>query len=82
MITGFITIIGVMFLIYREFTAPDIESAKTIKEMQAKCELKHKYLDENIITIKENHLKHLEADVTFIKGELIEIKTILKERDI
>ena len=81
-ITGFITIAGVVFLVYKTFTDPDIKVERTIQEMRARCELKHQYLDENIIGIKENHLKHLEADMAFVKGELIEIKTILKERNV
>ena len=79
-ITGLITIAGVFFLVYKTFTDPDIKVAKTVEAMQIACKIKHKYLDENIVGIKENHLKHLEIDMAYVKGQLIKISTILEER--
>ena len=34
------------------------------------CDLKHQRIDENILLIKENHLKHLESDVKEINAHL------------
>lgn len=78
--TGIATLIGIIFVVYKQFTGPDIKAAEEIAVMKATCQLKHQNLDENIIMIKENHLKHIEEDITFLKGKIMRIETILDER--
>jgi len=81
LIGSVITFIGVIILVYRTFTNPDIKAASEIKVIKSQCELKHKYIDENLILIKENHLAHLEVDMSVVKQNITRILTILEERN-
>jgi len=76
-----ITLIGIIFAVYKIFADPDIKAASDILIMKKECELKHKNLDENIFLIKENHLRHIEIDISELKQTQVKILTILEERD-
>jgi len=75
------TLGAIIFAIYKYFRDPDIKSQQEIMLMKQSCELRHKNLDSAIVGIKENHLKHLEADVIDIKRDITKILTILEERN-
>ena len=67
LVTQLITIIGVIIAVYKFSKDPDIKLDKEFTKMKSECELKHKFIDENIVLIKENHLKHIESDVSNLK---------------
>lgn len=73
---GLVSVIAI-----REFfgylKARKIESSAFNKEL---CDQRHKYIDDNIIMIKENHLKHMEAELKKLSEDQIRIFTILDER--
>lgn len=78
------TLLGLIFAVYKTFRDPDVKADKTIAIMKAQCELKHKNIDDNILAIKENHLRHLEGDMAQVKidiNTILTILTILKERE-
>jgi len=76
-----ITLLSIIFFIYKYFRDPDIKSDQEIQLIKQNCELKHKFIDENIFGIKENHLKHLESDMADVKINICRILTILEERN-
>jgi hypothetical protein len=70
------TIAGMAFLIFRTFRDPDIKADKQLGINAATCGLKHKIIDDKfesiaseLTLIKENHLKHIELDVSKIKTD-------------
>jgi hypothetical protein len=78
--TGGSTLLGILFVVYKQFTGPDIKAAQEIAIIKEKCKLTHQYLDENLVIIKENHLKHIEEDISMLKEGQVRIETILEER--
>jgi hypothetical protein len=94
-ISFFINILIVVFLVYHFFRNPDIKAEKDIALMEAECILKHKRIDErdtetkedmkemkdDIRLIKENHLVHIEKNISEMRGSIIKILTILEERN-
>jgi hypothetical protein len=76
-----ITLLSIIFFIYKYFRDPDIKSDQEIQLIKQNCESKHKNIDENIFGIKENHLKHLESDMSEVKINICKILTILEERN-
>lgn len=65
------------FLIFRTFRDPDIKTDKELGINAATCGIKHKMIDEKfesitqeLTLIKENHLKHIENDVSKIKTDI------------
>ncbi|KKP97236.1 MAG: hypothetical protein UR99_C0017G0019 [Candidatus Moranbacteria bacterium GW2011_GWD2_36_12] len=74
------TLGGVAFAVYKTFRDPDIDATKEIAILKATCFLKHQNIDENIVLIKNNHLRHIEEDIAFLKNEQTKIITILEER--
>lgn len=79
-ITSLATLIGIVVIVYKFSNDPDEKASKRISLLEQGCELKHKFLDENILMIKENHLKHIEADIRELKEGQIKVMTILEER--
>lgn len=73
-------LVVIFFIIYDRFLKPDNDIKSEVSKMKESCKLKHEYLDENIVMIKENHLKHLEADVAQLKNDMTRVLTILEER--
>jgi len=78
--TGIATLIGIVFVVYKQFTGPDIKAAEEIKVIKERCKLLHASLDNNILMIRENHLKHIEEDIATLKEGQVKIFTILEER--
>jgi len=74
------TLIGVIILTYKHFADPDVESKNEIEKMKLSCDMKHADIDKNILVIKENHLKHIEKDISTIQNNQTKIFTILEER--
>lgn len=80
-----ITSVGAIFSVYDRFSKPDIKSAEKVALLEQGCLLKHKGIDEKFTSInneltfiKDNHLKHIEADVRGLSDTQIKILTILK----
>lgn len=75
-ISGVLTPLGVIFLAYRTFTDPDIQAKNRLDVMESSCQLKHSNIDEilrgfgeELTSIKENHLTHIERDISNIKAD-------------
>jgi hypothetical protein len=71
------TIGGMAFLIFRTFRDPDIKADKELGINAATCGIKHKIIDQKfesitqeLTLIKENHLKHIENDISTIKTNI------------
>ncbi len=75
------TLLGLIFAVYKTFRDPDVKAKNEIDLLKQGCTLRHKSLDDNILAIKENHLKHLESDMAQAKIDINTILTILKERE-
>ena len=81
LIISAVTLLGVVFAVYKYFRDPDIRADKTLAIMKERCDLKHQNIDANILAIKENHLRHLEADVQQIKIDIAKILAVMEERN-
>lgn len=79
-VLNIVTLLGVMFVVYNHFRDPDINAKTEIELLKQSCRLKHNNIDGELILIKENHLKHIEADVKELNNKQIRILTILDER--
>ena len=66
---------------YRFFRDPDVKNQEEINLMKETCKIRHGVIDENIVMIKENHLRHIESDITELKMNITKILTILEERE-
>jgi len=77
---SFLTFLGVIFAIYKYFREPDMQTANDLALMKTACKFKHEAIDQNIVLIKENHLKHIEADISEMKNDLTRVITIIEER--
>lgn len=69
--------IGTMFLVYNHFRNPDISASKRLSIIETTCPIKHKTLDEAVTNIqkgldliKENHLRHIEGDISKINEKM------------
>ena len=76
----FCTLIGGVIAVYKFSRDPDIKLGEELKVMKKECQLKHEFIDENILLIKENHLKHIENDIAELKNGQVRIETILSKR--
>lgn len=79
-ILDILTLLAIMFAIYKYFRDPDINASTDIKLIKQNCEFKHKSIDEDIALIKNNHLAHIEKDIDMLSKNQIKILTILDER--
>ena len=75
-----ITLMGVVFAIYKGFKNPQVSDEKDIALLKQACKLRHIALDENISSIRTNHLAHIESDIRELRNGQIRIVTILDER--
>lgn len=82
-----LTLIGVIFAIYKYFREPDIKADKDLALLKQGCDSKHgvidtaiKSINESISLIQNNHLKHIEASLQKHDEQLVKIFTILEER--
>ena len=82
-----LTLLGIMFAIYKFFRDPDIKAKYEIRQIKETCKMKHEQIDkligsnaENLRLIKENHIAHIEKDIGDIKQTQTQILTILEER--
>ena len=80
-----LTLLGVLYAIYRTFSDPDIKAKGRLDIMEGQCQLKHSGLDKAIYEIKtdlkmvkENHLKHIENRLGNIEKTQERILTILE----
>lgn len=80
LIISLLTLLAFIFAFYKYFRDPDIKSAEEIEKIKLACDFRHRNIDENLLVIKENHLKHLEADVSGLKTDMTKVLTILEER--
>ena len=93
-ILGVLTLGGVIFAIYRTFDDPNRRQDKEIAVDSAVCVEKHKNLDEHfaridasissinniLLLLKENDIKHIEQKMNELSENQIRTFTILEER--
>jgi CRISPR/Cas system-associated endonuclease/helicase Cas3 len=86
-ILGALTLGGVIFAIYRTFDDPNRRQDKEIAVDKAVCAEKHRGLDDRLeridntlLLIKDNDLKHIEQRMNELSENQIKIFTILEER--
>jgi hypothetical protein len=86
-IISVVTLLIVLFGIYKYFRDPDIVTAENVRLVQQACTMRHANLDEHIantdkilLLIQENHLPHIERDIGSLKESNVKIFTILEER--
>ena len=79
-----LTILSVVFLIYKHFDRADQSIDKTIGMNGTACEYKHRIIDEKFVVmmegikgnatdlkqIKENHLFHIEKDISSMSKDI------------
>ncbi len=82
------TLLGIAFAIYKTFRDPDIKNKESIDILKATCKFRCENNDkqmavisENYNLLKENHIRHIEEDISQIKISLTKIMTILEERE-
>lgn len=75
-----LTLLAVMFAVYKHFRDPDVEAKLEIALMKQKCELMHTNINKDIVIIKNNHLAHIEKDIVGLKENQAKMLTILDER--
>ena len=80
-----LTLLGVLYAIYRTFSDPDIKSKNRLDIMEGQCQLKHSGLEKAIHEIKtdlkmvkENHLKQIENRLGNIEKTQERILTVLE----
>jgi hypothetical protein len=81
-------LVGFIISFYKTFRDPDQKAETKIAVMEERCSLKHSTIDEtisdikqDITLIKQNHLYHIESDISDMKSNINKILTILNERD-
>jgi hypothetical protein len=82
-----LTLLGVLFAVYQYFRKPDEDAATKIALLEQGCGMKHTVIDavmttlnQEIATIKNNHLKHIEESVRSLEMGQEKLFTILEER--
>ncbi len=87
-VMSIITLLGVVFAIYKTFRDPDVKNKASIDELATKCKFRCEASDKQIAEIsrnyeilKENHIRHIENDVQEMKISITRILTILEERE-
>ena len=83
-----LTLLGIMFAIYKFFRDPDIKAKYEIRQIKETCKMKHEQIDKSIERnandlrlIKENHIAHIEKDIAEIQKDMVKVLTILEERE-
>lgn len=86
-ILSIITLIGVVIAVYRSFSDPNKRQDRQIAVGEATCKLKHEDLNKDIskinntlLLIENNSLKHIEERMNTIENKQVKIFTILEER--
>lgn len=94
LIISIATLGGIVFAIYKTFSDPDIKAATRLQTLETSCPLKHdkinyviaeikesmKSLDQSMLLIKENDIKHIENEMRRMSDVQTKILTILEER--
>jgi hypothetical protein len=87
--------IGVLFLVYNHFRNPDIKSSSRIDKIETRCPIVHARIDEKItemydrwksidnilMLLKENDIKHIESEMRRMSDVQTKILTILEIRE-
>ena len=80
LLLSFCTLVGIIIAIYKFSAGPDEKNKTKLKLMEQRCKLQHKGIDSDIRLIKENHLKHIEANMDRLDKNMTKVFTILEER--
>lgn len=79
------TLVGLIIVFYRSYSDPDQKAKSDIRLIEERCQLKHDTVDSEISEIKndirfikENHLKHIERDMSDVKGDIKSILAVLR----
>jgi len=88
MIISITTLGGIIFAIFKFFRDPDVNAKEKMELLSQGCLLRHQGIDkdikglqENYTLLKENHIRHIESDISELKISIGKILTILEERN-
>lgn len=93
--TSIISMVGMLFLVYIYFRSPDEKADKQLGMNRVACDEKHKRIDEiiiemrdkfksidnSIMLIKENDIKHIEQEMRRMSDVQTKILTILEYKN-
>ena len=87
-IISILTLLGIMFAIYKFFRDPDVKAKYEIRQIRETCGMKHDQIDKligqntnDLRLIKENHIAHIEKDINLMQQDMVKVLTILEERE-
>ena len=82
-----VMLLGVVILIYKNFTKPEEKNESDIKIMEVACKLKHDNIDKAIneinttfVLFRQNDFKHIEQGMEEVKIGMTKIITTIEER--
>lgn len=93
--SSLLLILGIIFAVYRYFRNPDIKASDRLNIMERTCGLKHSRIDEimneirahlsstdkNLMLLKENDIKHIEAEMWRMSEIQTKILAILEYKE-
>jgi len=79
-IIDILTLLAIIFAVYKYFRDPDENSRREIELLKQRCKMTHNNIDNDISSIKNNHLEHIEKDIGDLKQSQVKIFTMLEER--
>lgn len=72
------TLVGMIIAFYKYFSDPDVKAQQAIALMKQRCEMKSGGIETSINLIKNNHLSHIEKDISDLKSTIVRVETILE----
>ena len=79
------TLVGLAIAVYKFSRDPDVNAEKRICILEKTCNIRKEQYDKNtrgidvsIRDIQENHLAHIERDISDVKGDVKAILAVLK----
>lgn len=82
-----LTLVGIIIAVYKSFSDPDNKAKNRLDVLENNNAIKHAFYDKAFVTfsqeislIKDNHLRHIESDVSDLKGDVKSILAILNDR--
>jgi len=81
------TLLGMVIFAYKIFKDPDDEAKNRINLIEQGCKNRIKSCDKifdsistDLHDVKENHLRHIESDISDLKADVKSILAVLKDR--
>ena len=64
------TLAGIFLAVYKFSRDPDVKAHEKISLIEQRCAMLHGNIDNDISLIKNNHLAHIETDISEIKTQI------------